>query len=121
MTRVLLADDSATMRTIIKRSLNALGITQITEAEDGCKALAAFKPDMFDLILTDWNMPNKNGLELARDIRAQGCTLPIMMITTEAEKHRVVEAVQAGVSDYVIKPFTPEILRTKLERFAVIA
>jgi len=116
MTRVLLADDSATMRTIIKRSLNAIGVTDIVEASDGCDALASFKPDSFDLVLTDWNMPNKSGLELARDIRAQQSAVPILMITTEAEKSRVVEAIQAGVSDYLLKPFTPDDLRAKLDR-----
>jgi two-component system chemotaxis response regulator CheY len=109
------------MRAIIKRSLNAIGITHIVEAQDGVAALEAFQPDRFDLILTDWNMPRKTGVELARDLRAQQCTLPILMITTEAEKPRVVEAIQAGVSDYLVKPFTPDELQAKLERYRLDA
>ena len=121
MTRVLLADDSATMRTIIKRSLNSIGVTEIVEANDGSEAIASFKPDAFDLVLTDWNMPNKTGLDVARAIRAQQSAVPILMITTEAEKARVLEAIQAGVTDYLVKPFTPDDLRAKLDRHTTTA
>jgi two-component system chemotaxis response regulator CheY len=119
MTRVLIADDSGTMRTIIRRSLEAVGVTSTTEAADGVQAVSMFKPGDFDLVLTDWNMPGKNGLEVAREIRAQDKQVPIVMITTESEKARVLEAIQAGVSDYLVKPFTPDSLRSKLEKFAL--
>jgi two-component system chemotaxis response regulator CheY len=117
--RVLLADDSGTMRTIIRRSLESLGVTGAVEAVDGIQALQLFKESEFDLVLTDWNMPGKTGIELARDVRAINKKIPIVMITTEAEKTRVLEAIQAGVSDYLVKPFTTEVLKQKLERFAV--
>ena len=84
-TNVLVADDSGTMRKIIIRSLNAVGITSVVEAADGSQAVALFKPGAFDLVLTDWNMPGKSGLEVIREIRAQDAKVPIIMITTEAE------------------------------------
>jgi len=114
--RVLVADDSSTMRKIILRSLQAVGVPQATEAADGNEAVAIFKPGEFDLVLTDWNMPGKTGLEVVQEIRAQDGKVPIIMITTEAEKGRVVQAIQAGVSDYLVKPFTADTLREKLEK-----
>jgi two-component system chemotaxis response regulator CheY len=113
---VLVADDSGTMRKIIIRSLNALGISSVTEAGDGAQAVAMFRPGAFDLVLTDWNMPGKSGVEVIREIRAQDAAVPIIMITTEAEKARVLQAIQAGVTDYLVKPFTAEMLREKLNK-----
>jgi len=113
---VLIADDSGTMRKIIVRSLNAVGIQSIAEAADGDQAVELFKSGKFDLILTDWNMPGKTGLEVVKEIRGQDATVPIIMITTEAEKRRVLEAIQAGVTDYLVKPFTPDTLREKLDK-----
>jgi len=118
--RVLIADDSSTMRKIILRSLQATGIPSAVEASDGDEAVALFKPGTFDLVLTDWNMPGKTGLEVTRQIRAQDPKVPIIMITTEAEKSRVIEAIQAGVTDYLVKPFTPDTLQEKLEKHAVV-
>ena len=115
-TRVLVADDSSTMRKIILRSLQAVGIPTATEAADGNEAVALFKPGQFDLVLTDWNMPGKTGLEVVQEIRAQDPKVPVIMVTTEAEKGRVMQAIQAGVSDYLIKPFTADTLREKLEK-----
>lgn len=115
-TRVLVADDSSTMRKIILRSLSAVGIPSAVEAADGQEAVDKFKPGEFDLVLTDWNMPNKTGLEVIAEIRAMDATVPIIMVTTEAEKSRVLEAIQAGVSDYLVKPFTADMLREKLEK-----
>jgi len=115
-TSVLVADDSGTMRKIIIRSLNAVGITSVVEAADGAQAVALFKPGAFDLVLTDWNMPGKTGLEVIKEIRAQDAKVPVIMITTEAEKQRVLAAIQAGVSDYLVKPFTAETLREKLDK-----
>ena len=115
-TRVLVADDSSTMRKIILRSLQAVGVPTATEAADGDEAVAMFKPGEFDIVLTDWNMPGKNGLEVIQEIRKMDANVPIIMVTTEGEKARVMEAIQAGVSDYLVKPFTAETLREKLEK-----
>jgi two-component system chemotaxis response regulator CheY len=120
-THVLVADDSGTMRKIIIRSLNAVGITSVVEAADGAQAVALFKPGTFDLVLTDWNMPGKSGLEVTKEIRAQDAKVTIIMITTEAEKGRVIQAVQAGVTDYLVKPFTAETLRAKLDKHVAVA
>jgi two-component system chemotaxis response regulator CheY len=119
-TKVLVADDSKTMRKIISRSLEAMGVSSITEAADGGQAVALFKLNPFDLVLTDWNMPVKSGLEVVREIRAENADVPIVMITTEAEKRRVIEAIEAGVTDYLIKPFTADTLREKLEKFGCV-
>ena len=113
---VLVADDSSTMRKIILRSLQAVGVPDAVEAADGVEAVAKFQQHSIDLVLTDWNMPNKSGLEVIREIRALNAKVPIIMVTTEAEKTRVLEAIQAGVSDYLVKPFTAETLREKLEK-----
>ncbi len=116
--KVLVVDDSGTMRKIITRSLNAVGFNDVVEAADGNEGLAAFQQDSFQLVMTDWNMPNKSGLELTRDIRATGSKVPILMVTTEGEKTRVIEAIQAGISGYLIKPFSADALREKLTSFA---
>ena len=115
-TRVLVADDSKTMRKIILRSLEAVGVSSTVEAADGAEAVDLFQPGQFDLVLTDWNMPGKTGLEVVQEIRAQDASVPIIMITTEAEKTRVLQAIQAGVSDYLVKPFTADTLREKLAK-----
>lgn len=115
-TRCLVADDSSTMRKIILRSLNAVGVTDIAEAADGDEAIDKFKGGGFNLVLTDWNMPGKSGLEVIQAIRATDKEVPIIMVTTEAEKSRVLEAIQAGVSDYLVKPFTADTLREKLAK-----
>ncbi len=115
-TRVLVADDSSTMRKIILRSLQAVGVTEVTEAADGTEAVAMFKPGEFEMVLTDWNMPGKTGLEVVEEIREMDKDIPIIMVTTEAEKGRVLQAIQAGVSDYLVKPFTADTLREKLEK-----
>ncbi len=120
MSTVLVADDSSTMRKIILRSLQAVGITDCTEAADGTEAVKLFEPGKFDMVLTDWNMPGKTGLEVVAEIREQDANVPIIMITTEAEKGRVVQAIQAGVSDYLVKPFTADTLREKLEKFSAV-
>lgn len=116
--RVLLVDDSGTMRTIQKRCLNKLGIDDVVEGEDGVQALRLFEMAAFDLVITDWNMPNMDGLTLIKEIRTRNTQIPILMITTEAERNRVIEAIQCGVSDYLVKPFTPDGLKAKLEKWA---
>jgi two-component system, chemotaxis family, chemotaxis protein CheY len=115
--KVLLVDDSGVMRKIIARGLNSLWIDEVIEAGDGVEALEVFGDGAgFDLILTDWNMPRMNGLELVQNIRAAGHKLPIMMVTTETEKEQVIKAIQAGVNDYLVKPFDQDMLTLKLER-----
>jgi two-component system chemotaxis response regulator CheY len=116
--KVLVVDDSGTMRKIVIRALNAAGFSDTVEAGDGVEALSVFEKSQIGLIMTDWNMPNKSGLELTKEIRALGSKVPIFMITTEAEKGRVVEAIQAGITDYLTKPFTQEALQEKLEKYA---
>ena len=116
--KVLVVDDSGTMRKIITRALNAIGLTDVVEAADGCEGLLAFQQQSFKLVMTDWNMPNKSGLELTSDIRATGSKVPIVMVTTEGEKGRVLEAIKAGITDYVVKPFSADLLRDKLGKYA---
>ena len=115
--RVLVADDSAVMRKIIIRSLNAVGLSDVAEAADGDQAIAAFSGGNFDLVLTDWNMPNKSGLDVVKAIRGAGSQVPVIMITTEAERTRVMDAIQAGVTDYLAKPFEADALRAKLSQY----
>ena len=116
--RVLLADDSGVMRKIIVRALNAEGIDDVVKAVDGEDALKRFAADSFDMVITDWNMPGKTGLEVLKDIRAGGSTIPVIMVTTEGEKSRVLEAIHAGVTDYLIKPFEQDALRAKIDKHA---
>ena len=118
--RVLVADDSGIMRKIIIRSLNACGVSEIVEAANGKDGLAAFQAGPVDIVLTDWNMPEMSGLELLKAIRASGSDVPVIMITTEGEKSSVIEAIQAGVTDYLCKPFEQEDLRNKLEKYVAV-
>ena len=117
MTKVLVADDSGTMRAIIVRSLNSLGVSDVVQAEDGSKAVELFQPGVFDLVLTDWNMPGKTGLEVIQEIRKVDANVPVIMITTESDKARVMQAIQSGVSDFVVKPFDSKVLREKLTKY----
>lgn len=116
--KVLVVDDSGTMRKIIIRALNAVGFADVVEAGDGCEGLAAFQRDHYQLVMTDWNMPNKSGVELTADIRATGSKVPIFMVTTEGEKGRVLEAIKAGVTDFLVKPFSADALKEKLNKYA---
>ena len=115
--KILLVDDSRTMRNIQKRSLEALGTIEVSEASDGVEALTviAANPDGFAFMMIDWNMPNMDGITLVRKIREKDKATPLIMATTEAEKTRVVEAIKAGVNNYVIKPFTPEGMLEKVK------
>lgn len=114
--KVLVADDSGVMRKIIIRALNELGISDIVEAADGQEAVDKYPRSGADLVLTDWNMPGKSGLEVIQAIRGSGSTVPIIMITTESEKRRVLAAIEAGVTDYLVKPFEADALREKIEK-----
>lgn len=117
--KILLVDDSGTMRTIQKRCFLKLGVPEdsIVEAENGRVALDHFAAGAFDLVVSDWNMPVMDGLTLLKEIRQRNKEIPVLMVTTESEKGRVLEAIQAGVSDYLVKPFMPDDLRLKLEKW----
>ncbi len=114
--KILLVDDSRTIRNIQKKVLAQLGFTDIVEAADGVEALAAYKESPPDLMLIDWNMPNMDGITLVKTIRQTDKSIPMIMCTTEAEKARVVEALQAGVDNYMVKPFTAETLAEKINQ-----
>lgn len=116
---LLLVDDSGTMRAIQRRCFVKLGIPEsnIVEAADGQAALLQFNARDFDIVVTDWNMPIMDGLTLVKEIRKQNKEVPIIMVTTEMEKARVVMAIHEGVSDYLLKPFTTDILRDKMLRW----
>jgi two-component system, chemotaxis family, chemotaxis protein CheY len=115
--RLLLVDDSATMRRIQKTQLNGMGITDIIEAGNGEEALGQLQANMpIDIILLDWNMPVMDGFTLLQKVRADGTYsgVKIFMCTSESEKSKVVEALKAGANNYIVKPFTPEALKEKL-------
>lgn len=116
--KILLVDDSKTMRTIQRKTLEPIGGLEFVEAADGVEALAAIaaNPAGFGLLLVDWNMPNMDGHTLVTKVRATDKKTPIVMCTTEAEKTRVIEAIKAGVNNYVVKPFTPEGLTEKVKQ-----
>ena len=114
----LVVDDFSTMRRIVKNLLNDLGYANVTEADDGTTALPLLKAGQFDFLITDWNMPGMPGLELLRLVRADErlAKMPVLMLTAEAKREQIVEAAQAGVNGYVIKPFTAETLKEKLDK-----
>ena len=114
--RFLLVDDSTTMRNIQKKILKGLGYTEIAEAADGVQSLAAFEAQRPDVMLVDWNMPNMDGLTLVKKIREIDKNVLMMMVTTEAERGRVIDAIKAGVNNYLVKPFTADGLQEKLEQ-----
>jgi two-component system chemotaxis response regulator CheY len=115
--KLLVVDDSSTMRRIIKNTLARLGYKDILEGGDGLEGWAAMdaNPDI-DMLITDWNMPEMNGLELVKKVRADARfkDLPIIMVTTEGGKAEVITALKAGVNNYIVKPFTPQVLKEKL-------
>lgn len=118
--RVLVVDDFPTMRRIVKNLLKQLGFENIDEAEDGMQALQKMKVGQYGLVVSDWNMPNMEGIDLIRKIR-QDPNLkdtPFLMVTAEAEKEKVIEAIKAGVDNYIVKPFTAEVLKEKLEKIS---
>jgi two-component system chemotaxis response regulator CheY len=115
---VLVVDDMSTMRRILKNVLKQIGFSNLVEAENGQDALNKLKVGDIGLIVSDWNMPVMQGIELLRTVRADAELkhLPFLMVTAEAQKENIIEAVQAGVSNYVVKPFTAEALQGKLEK-----
>lgn len=117
--KVLLVDDSGTMRSIEKKILNGLGIMDVKEAGDGNEAIKAVSLEKPDMILMDWNMPNLSGIEALKKLKADPAsqTIPVIMVTSESEKSHILEAVKAGASNYVVKPFNADIIKEKLEPF----
>jgi two-component system chemotaxis response regulator CheY len=114
--KVLIADDSMTIRRIITKVLAGLGLPEVVEAVNGSEAVTAAADPAVRLILMDWNMPVMSGMEAVKAIRASGNRTPIIMVTTEAEKSRVIEAVQSGCNDYLVKPFTPDALGQRIKK-----
>ncbi len=116
--RILVVDDDPICRTIVAVHLKALGDIEVREAGDGDTAWAMLKRNHFDGAVLDWQMPGKSGLEIVREIRKARIAIPLLMVTGESEKERVIEAIQAGTTDYLIKPFDAETLQAKLGKFA---
>ena len=116
--KVLIVDDMSTMRRIIKNIFKQLGFTNMDEAENGQQALEKLRAQPFGFVVSDWNMPVMSGIDLLRSIRADTALkdLPVLMVTAEAQKEQVMEAVQAGVSNYIVKPFTAETLQEKIDK-----
>jgi two-component system chemotaxis response regulator CheY len=116
--KVLIVDDFATMRRILRNILKQIGFTDINEADDGSTALKELKKEKYDLILSDWNMPEMPGIDLINAIRADDELkgIPFVMITAEAQKDNIIGAVKAGVNSYIVKPFTAETIGEKLKK-----
>lgn len=116
--RFLVVDDFATMRRIVRNLLKDLGFNNVEEAEDGQDALNKMQQASFDFVISDWNMPNMDGLELLSKIRStpEWSAMPVLMVTAEARKENIIAAAQAGASGYVVKPFTAAILEEKLNK-----
>ena len=116
--KILVVDDFSTMRRIIKNLLRELGFTNTQEADDGNTALPMLKDGDFELLITDWNMPGMEGIDLLKAVRADPnlAKLPVMMVTAEQKKEQIIMAAQAGVNGYIVKPFTAQTLKEKLDK-----
>jgi len=116
--KILAVDDSPTMRRIILNTLKRAGFNDVVEASDGRDALAKMKVDKFNIVITDWNMPEMDGLTLVTTLRSmpEYKSLPILMVTTRSVKDDIMEALKAGVNNYIVKPFTPETLKEKINQ-----
>lgn len=116
--KFLVVDDFSTMRRIVRNLLKELGFTNVEEAEDGAVALTKLREGGFEFVVSDWNMPNMDGLTLLQNVRADARlkTLPFLMITPEAKKENITAAIQAGASNYIVKPFTAATLQEKLDK-----
>ncbi len=115
--KILVVDDAPMIRRILKNLLKEMEFTDIEEAEDGMVALQKLKHQKFDFVITDWNMPNLTGIELVQEIRKDPDLkhLPVMMVTAEAKKENIILALKSGVNNYIVKPFTPENVKSKIE------
>ena len=116
--KILIVDDFSTMRRIIKNLLRDLGFNNTSEADDGSSALVALRAGDFDFLITDWNMPGMQGIDLLKEVRADAklANIPVLMVTAEARRDQIVEAAQAGVNGYVVKPFTAATLKEKIDK-----
>ncbi|MEP6932832.1 MAG: chemotaxis response regulator CheY [Nitrospirota bacterium] len=116
--KILVVDDMSTMRRIVKNIMKQLGFANVEEAENGQDALDKLRQESFGFVISDWNMPVMTGIELLRAIRADDKlkAIPVLMVTAEAQKENLIEAIQAGVSNYIVKPFTAEILQEKMNK-----
>ncbi len=116
--KILIVDDFSTMRRIIKNLLRDLGFNNTSEADDGNTALPMLQAGDFDFLVTDWNMPGMEGIDLLKAVRADEklANLPVLLVTAEAKKEQIVEAAQAGVNGYVVKPFNAATLKEKIEK-----
>ena len=116
--KILIVDDFSTMRRIIKNLLRDLGFSNTHEADDGATALPMLKAGDYDFLVTDWNMPGMTGIDLLKHVRADEklAALPVLMVTAEAKRDQIIEAAQAGVSGYVVKPFTAQVLKEKIDK-----
>lgn len=116
--KILVVDDFSTMRRIVKNLLKDLGLGNTDEADDGLSALSKLKAGDFDFLVTDWNMPGMTGIELLKEVRANAelSHLPVLMVTAESKREQIVEAAQAGVNGYVVKPFTAITLKEKIDK-----
>jgi two-component system chemotaxis response regulator CheY len=116
--KILVVDDMSTMRRIVKNIMKQLGFANVEEAENGQDALDKLNAGAFGFVISDWNMPVMTGIQLLRAIRADDKlkTIPVLMVTAEAQKENLVEAIQAGVSNYIVKPFTAEVLQEKMNK-----
>jgi len=116
--KILIVDDFSTMRRIIKNLLRDLGFTNTSEADDGLTALPMLESGKYDFLVTDWNMPGMQGIDLLKAVRANSelADLPVLMVTAESKKDQIVEAAQAGVNGYVVKPFTAQTLKEKIDK-----
>jgi two-component system chemotaxis response regulator CheY len=116
--KILVVDDFSTMRRIVKNCLQEIGYTDISEADDGNTALPLLKAGAFEFLITDWNMPGMPGLDLLKAVRGDPklAKMPVLMLTAEAKREQIIEAAQAGVSGYVIKPFTAVTLKEKIDK-----
>lgn len=116
--KILIVDDFSTMRRIVKNLLRDLGFTNISEADDGITALPMLQSGKFDFLVTDWNMPGMQGIDLLKAVRSDPnlASLPVLMVTAESKKDQIVEAAQAGVNGYVVKPFTATTLKEKIDK-----
>jgi two-component system chemotaxis response regulator CheY len=116
--KILVVDDMSTMRRIVKNILKQLGFNNLEEAENGQEALTKLKADNYGFVVSDWNMPVMMGIDMLRAIRADEKLkkIPVLMVTAEAQKENLMEAVQAGVSNYVVKPFTAETMQEKINK-----
>ncbi len=116
--RILIVDDYSTMRRIIKNLMRELGFSNLDEADDGTSALPMLKSGKFDFLITDWNMPGMTGIDLLAEVRndSELAEMPVLMVTAQAKKEEIVRAAQAGVNGYVVKPFTAETLKEKINK-----